>query len=184
MTTQILFPHLAINVSDLKASLAFYKAFFDAEPVKVRAGYAKFELHHPPLNFSLNEVIGEAAKSDLKRQAVSSALSSLNHAGFQVGSTDDVLLIKARLTAAGLLTEDEMQTTCCYAVQDKTWMRDPDGMSWEIFVVLSDSHTPRGDSSCDADSTCCTPESFGAQASPVSIALPALPIVKTGVCGS
>ncbi|MDX6558134.1 MAG: hypothetical protein QOF72_1183, partial [Blastocatellia bacterium] len=34
---------------------------------------------------------------------------------------------------------DEMQTTCCYAVQDKTWVSDPDGNEWEAFVVLQDN---------------------------------------------
>jgi hypothetical protein len=34
---------------------------------------------------------------------------------------------------------DEMQTTCCYAVQDKTWVSDPDGNEWEVFVVLEDN---------------------------------------------
>ena len=32
-----------------------------------------------------------------------------------------------------------MQTTCCYAVQDKAWVNDPDGNEWEVFVVLEDN---------------------------------------------
>ena len=40
---------------------------------------------------------------------------------------------------AGLTTRDEMKTTCCYAVQDKTWVSDPDGNEWEVFVVLEDN---------------------------------------------
>jgi hypothetical protein len=43
------------------------------------------------------------------------------------------------LSPAGLITRDEMQTSCCYAVQDKTWVHDPDGNEWEVFVVLEDN---------------------------------------------
>lgn len=39
----------------------------------------------------------------------------------------------------GLMTHDEMQTNCCYAKQDKTWVHNPDGNEWEVFVVLEDN---------------------------------------------
>jgi Glyoxalase/Bleomycin resistance protein/Dioxygenase superfamily len=64
---------------------------------------------------------------------------ALSHLGIQVGSTEDVLATRQRWNAAGLLTRDEMQTDCCYATQDKTWVRDPDGNEWEVFVVLKDN---------------------------------------------
>jgi hypothetical protein len=32
-----------------------------------------------------------------------------------------------------------MQTSCCYATQDKTWVKDPDRNEWEVFVVLQDN---------------------------------------------
>jgi predicted lactoylglutathione lyase len=80
-----------------------------------------------PLNLALNEVPN-----------VSSA-GALSHLGLQVTSTDDVLAIRKRWAEAGLVTRDEMQTTCCYATQDKTWVHDPDGNEWEAFVVLKDN---------------------------------------------
>lgn len=160
MNTQILFPHIAINVSSIDASLAFYKALFNAEPVKVRKGYAKFELQHPKLNFSLNEADSYAASAVAEQH--------INHLGFQVGSTEDVLAIKSRLVAAGLAATDEMNTTCCYAVQDKTWLRDPDGLDWEIFVVLADAASYHG--GCNDANACCTPDLRQQQL--VSIALP------------
>ncbi len=117
--------HVALNVNNLAESLAFYKAFWGAEPVKVRTGYAKFDLDEPGVNLTLNEhPVTEAG--------------GLNHLGIQVGSTDDVLSTKLRWKAAGLLTEDEMQTNCCYAIQDKVWAIDPNGYRWEVFVVLKD----------------------------------------------
>src|SRR5437016_6757888 len=93
---------------------------------KVRRGYAKFDVQTPPLNLTLNEnQFGERG--------------ALSHMGLQVASTEDVLALRERWRAAGLKTFDEMQTSCCYAVQDKTWVADPDGNEWEAFVVLEDN---------------------------------------------
>jgi catechol 2,3-dioxygenase-like lactoylglutathione lyase family enzyme len=123
---EILKAHLALNVRNVQESIGFYRQLFGIEPSKVRTGYAKFDLHNPPLNFTLNEgpVQGRGA---------------LSHLGVQVGSTGDVLAIRKKWQDEGLLTRDEMQTDCCYATQDKTWVRDPDGNEWEAFVVLQDN---------------------------------------------
>ena len=96
------------------------------EPCKVRAGYAKFDIEQPPLNLTLNE-------NSFKGRG------ALSHLGIQVASTGDVLAMRERWRGAGLETFDEMGTNCCYAVQDKTWVTDPDGNSWEAFVVLEDN---------------------------------------------
>jgi hypothetical protein len=64
---------------------------------------------------------------------------ALSHLGLQVASTDDVLAVRRKWNEAGLVTRDEMQTNCCYAMQDKTWVHDPDGNEWEVFVVLQDN---------------------------------------------
>lgn len=118
--------HVSLNVSSLEKSVAFYQKLFGVEPAKVRAGYAKFDVRNPPLNLALNEFPPE------KRGA-------LSHLGIQVASTEDVLATKERWEKAGLSTKDEMQTNCCYALQDKTWASDPDGNEWEVFVVLEDN---------------------------------------------
>lgn len=116
-------PHVAINVNDFDKSLLFYRNFFGLDPVRVREGYAKFDVEQPPLNFTIN-------------QREYSDLGALNHLGLQVSSTDDVLSAKERLMTAGLATFDEMNTNCCYARQDKIWATDPDGNRWEVFVVI------------------------------------------------
>lgn len=123
----VLKPHVSINVRNLEKSLDFYQRMLGIEPSKVRAGYAKFDIHDPPLNLALNEVPSLAGAG------------ALSHLGFQVASTDDVLVFRARWAAAGLFTRDEMKTDCCYATQDKTWVKDPDGNEWEAFVVLKDN---------------------------------------------
>jgi catechol 2,3-dioxygenase-like lactoylglutathione lyase family enzyme len=125
-TVNTLKAHLAINVKNVERSIEFYRKMLGIEPSKVRTGYAKFDVQNPPLNLTLNE-----------RQF--NERGALSHLGIQVASTDDVLAQREQWTQAGLLTRDEMQTSCCYAVQDKTWVRDPDGNEWEVFVVLEDN---------------------------------------------
>ncbi|HEV2728571.1 MAG TPA: ArsI/CadI family heavy metal resistance metalloenzyme, partial [Terriglobales bacterium] len=110
----VLKAHVAVNVRSVEASLEFYRKLFGVEPCKVRRGYAKFDVSDPPLNFTLNEVPFADA-------------GALSHLGIQVASTEDVLAIRRNWMEAGLITRDEMKTDCCYALQDKTWVRDPDG---------------------------------------------------------
>ena len=135
--------HVAIFVQDLARSLAFYRRLFGVEPVKVRTGYAKFDVANPPLNFTLNQV--EHA-----------GRGALSHLGIQVETTDDVLAARRQWQDQGLLPRDEMQADCCYALQDKAWVRDPDGNEWEVFAVLQDNlpETSVRDRSC-CDPTCC-----------------------------
>jgi catechol 2,3-dioxygenase-like lactoylglutathione lyase family enzyme len=125
-TLKTLKTHLALNVKSVEESIVFYRRVFGLEPCKVRAGYAKFDVAEPPLNLTLNE------RAEVQRGA-------LSHLGIQVAATADVLALRERWRAAGLETFDEMGTDCCYAVQDKTWVTDPDGNSWEAFVVLEDN---------------------------------------------
>src|SRR5438105_4441823 len=139
--------HLAINVRNVEASIPFYIKLFGIEPSKVRTGYEKFDVQNPPLNFTLNE------------GAISSR-GALSHLGIQLRSTEDVLATRKKWQDAGLFTRDEMQTNCCYATQDKTWVRDPDGNEWEVFVVLEDNlpETAAGvGACCGSDGTCATP---------------------------
>ena len=119
--------HVSVNVRNVEKSIDFYRRMLGVEPSKVRTGYAKFDVENPPVNLSLNEV------PDL------TGPGALSHLGIQVGSTDDVLATRLRWERAGLVTRDEMQTSCCYAKQDKTWVHDPDGNEWEVFVVLEDN---------------------------------------------
>jgi hypothetical protein len=103
----------------------------------VHRDYAKFELAEPALNFTLNHGEPEGR-------------GSLNHAGIQVASTDDVLAARLRLTKDGLASFEEMDTTCCYAHQDKIWVHDPDGNPWEIFTTHGDVEGPE-----PSDTACC-----------------------------
>lgn len=135
----VLKAHVSINVRNLQRSLDFYAKMLGVQPSKVRTAYAKFDVQNPPLNLALNEVPELAGAG------------ALSHLGLQVASTGDVLAIRERWAEAGLVTRDEMQTDCCYATQDKTWVHDPDGNEWEAFVVLQDDLPEKATSS-----TCCS----------------------------
>jgi len=130
---------LALNVSDLDEAVSFYSKLFDAEPAKLRPGYANFALADPPLKLVLIEDPSQAP-------------GSLNHLGVEVASTAEVAAAQARLAAAGLPTMVEEQTACCYAVQDKVWTAGPGGERWEIYTVLADADVPAASTA----SGCCT----------------------------
>lgn len=134
--------HVAINVRSVERSVEFYKKMLGLEPSKHRTGYAKFDVETPLLNLTLNE-----------RPFTDSG--ALFHLGIQVSSTEDVLTMRNRWKAAGLETRDEMQIVCGYALQDKSWVTDPDGNQWEVFVVHKDnllSYYGEGDE-CGSNST-------------------------------
>ena len=148
---KVLKAHLALNVRDFGRSLDFYKKVFGIEPAKVRTGYAKFDVQSPPLNFTLNERPGVQA-------------GAISHLGIQVASTGDVLALRERWQEAGLLPRDEMRTSCCYAVQDKAWVSDPDGNEWEVFAVLEDNLAESAGGSCCATNEGIRPDAAGAEA--------------------
>jgi catechol 2,3-dioxygenase-like lactoylglutathione lyase family enzyme len=123
---------LAINVDDLTESVAFYGKLFGTEPAKIRPGYANFAIADPPLKLVLVENPGLGG--------------SINHLGVEVADTGAVDAEQRRLAKVGLASIDERDTTCCYARQDKFWVEGtPDGEQWEIYTVLADSPTFRGE---------------------------------------
>ena len=150
---------LALNVSDLEASVTFYSAMFGVEPHKRRPGYANFAISEPPLKLVLIET-SEGTRG-------TGTAGALNHLGVEVASTADVTAARERFTVAGLAAFDENDTTCCYALQDKVWVHDPAGAPWEVYTVKDDdpagarpataSREIRGDgASCTSDGACAT----------------------------
>jgi catechol 2,3-dioxygenase-like lactoylglutathione lyase family enzyme len=139
---------LALNVADLDQAVAFYTKLFGVEPAKLRPGYANFAVPEPPLKLILIEGVGVPG--------------SLNHLGVEVETTEQVADTQRRLAADGLATTVEDEVTCCYAVQDKVWVDDPNGAPWEIYTVLADAEMKPGDlravddaSDAASDADCC-----------------------------
>ena len=130
--------HIAMFVSDMDESVRFYEVFFGVPPKRHQSDYAKFELADPPLVLTFNP--------DRKP----SAGGAVNHMGVQVKSSDTVMAMQQRFTEAGFLTDAEIETPCCYSVQTKIWVGDPDGNRWEIYVV-TDADADEG---CGADCAC------------------------------
>ncbi len=119
---------LALRVSDLEGSVAFYSKLFGAEPAKRRPGYANFAIEQPPLKLVLIE--GDADQPTV-----------MDHLGVEVFSTDEVAAATARLRESGLVTLSESDTECCYALQDKVWVQGPGAEPWEVYVVKGDADT-------------------------------------------
>ena len=117
---------LALRVSDLEASIAFYSSLFGVEPAKRRPGYANFAVAEPPLKLVLIE--GEPDQPTV-----------MDHLGVEVETTHDVDDAGERLSDLGLVTQVEDDTTCCYALQDKVWVRGPGAEPWEVYTVKADA---------------------------------------------
>ena len=147
----ILKPHVSLNVSNIDAAVAFYEKAFNVTATKRRPGYAKFDLVEPMLNLTMQEA---------PRTGVNAS-----HFGIQVASSEDVAQAWTRFKQAGLKTRTEENTECCYALQDKVWVEDPDGNAWEVFVVKGDSAAMNDGTSMTASKDgggCCGPSAKAA----------------------
>jgi catechol 2,3-dioxygenase-like lactoylglutathione lyase family enzyme len=145
---------LALNVNDVDEAVAFYSKLFGAEPAKRRPGYANFAIADPPLKLVLIE------QADGRGHGV---MGALNHLGVEVESADQVQVATGRLAGEGLNPEVQESTTCCYAVQDKAWVSDPDGAPWEVYTVLADAPEAQ-DLGCATEAG--APEAVGTAGSP------------------
>jgi catechol 2,3-dioxygenase-like lactoylglutathione lyase family enzyme len=131
---------LALRVSDLEGSIAFYTKLFGAGPAKRRPGYANFAIAEPPLKLVLIE--GDPAGPTV-----------MDHLGVEVETSEEVAAAASRLAGEGLPTLEEADTSCCYALQDKVWVHGPGGEPWEVYTVKGDAASM----SSSADSECCVP---------------------------
>nr|WP_021038281.1 ArsI/CadI family heavy metal resistance metalloenzyme [Bacillaceae bacterium JMAK1]AGQ45448.1 ArsK [Bacillaceae bacterium JMAK1] len=129
--------HIGLNVKCLKESREFYEKLFGDTPSRVKEDYVKFLPQEPAINLTLNEVPEVTG-------------NQVNHFGVQVSSKEEVLKQKERLERAGFFAREEMDTTCCYAVQDKFWVTDPEGNEWEYFYTKQNTEIR------EETTTCCT----------------------------
>jgi catechol 2,3-dioxygenase-like lactoylglutathione lyase family enzyme len=113
--------HIHVSVNDLAKSIRFYSTLFGVQPSRLEADYAKWMLDDPRINFAISA----------RRQPV-----GVNHLGFQLDSPDELLGMRAQLTAADARLIQEENQACCYARADKYWVTDPAGIAWETFHTL------------------------------------------------
>nr|WP_143015300.1 ArsI/CadI family heavy metal resistance metalloenzyme [Halobacillus aidingensis] len=127
--------HVGLNVVDLEKSIEFYNNVFGEKPVKKKDDYAKYLPEELQLNFTLNvtsEVTG----------------NQVGHFGIQVENQEDIDRHKQRLEKLGFFTREEKDTNCCYALQDKFWITDPEGNEWEFFYTKEDVEENKTEQSC------------------------------------
>ena len=129
--------HVSLDVTNVEESAKFYSVLFDMNPTKLKSDYAKFDVDNPAINLTMNK--GNPC-----------CVQGLNHMGIRVEQIEQVVAAKQRLESAGYRTTDEMNTTCCYAAQDKIWTKDPNGYRWEVYIFKGDTVDANA-----AESTCC-----------------------------
>jgi catechol 2,3-dioxygenase-like lactoylglutathione lyase family enzyme len=117
--------HVSLYVSNLASTINFYTTFFGVAASKVKSGYAKYELNNPGLIISFVE-----NKARVQH--------NFGHLGIQVASQDELYSRMTEIKAKGLKLTEEIATNCCYAVQDKFWVEDPDGIQWEVYYFHKD----------------------------------------------
>lgn len=132
--------HIHIHVSDLAKSREFYGKFLGVAPVKERAGYVKFLPTFAPINLALSQGLPAGTSEGV-----------VHHLGIQVGSTETVMAHLARVKAAGIPVHEEMGVNCCHANQDKFWVRDPDGVEWEVYHLNYDLPPAAAEVPCCAE---------------------------------
>lgn len=133
-------PHISLDVRNVPVSVEFYQKAFGLAPQKRTDDYAKFDLRAPALNLSLVSSTGR--------------ISSVDHLGIEVESTEEIAMWKRRLQDQGILEEVEENVACCFARQDKLWFTDPDGNAWEVFTV----HEQLAIDGPLANTGCCAPK--------------------------
>ncbi|HUE30809.1 MAG TPA: ArsI/CadI family heavy metal resistance metalloenzyme [Verrucomicrobiae bacterium] len=116
--------HVALYVRDLEAAVARYRRLLGLEPAKVRRDYAKFEIGDPPVILSLN---------------TGGVPGTVSHLGIRYPGTGDVASEMVRVKRETVDLLEQKGTTCCYAKADKFWVRDADGMPWEMYALIEDA---------------------------------------------
>ncbi len=116
--------HVHVSVDDLAASSRFYSTLFAAEPTVTKPDYVKWMLDDPRINFAISTRSGK---------------SGLDHLGIQVETQAELHEVYGRLQQADRPVLDEGPTTCCYARSEKSWITDPQGLSWETFLTSGES---------------------------------------------
>jgi len=136
--------HVSLYVSNLEETVEFYSAFFGELPDKLKDGYAKYILDEPSLIISFI-------------QNPERVQSNFGHLGFQVATQNEMQEKLELAKKIGLKTKEEIGTSCCFAIQDKFWVVDPDGVQWEVYYFHEDAEFNDPRYANENASACCMP---------------------------
>lgn len=136
--------HVGLHVSDIDKSAAFYQTLLEKEPVKLFGDYAKFETDQLVLSLIRSSKGGQPA---------------FGHFGIRVDDTSELNRHYARMHESDHPLLLEGKTECCYAIQDKFWVKDPDGYDWEFYQFIEDAQgmTSKPEDETVGAAPCCTP---------------------------
>jgi catechol 2,3-dioxygenase-like lactoylglutathione lyase family enzyme len=121
--------HVHVGVTDLDRSIGFYSTLFAAAPSVRKSDYAKWMLDDPRVNFAIS---------------TRPETGGVRHLGIQVESEAELAEVYARMQQADAPVFEEGATTCCYAQSEKSWIADPQGVSWETFLTRGEATTYGG----------------------------------------
>ncbi len=131
--------HVHVGVKNLEESVRFYSSLFAAQPTVHKPDYAKWMLDNPRVNFAISARGTEPG---------------IEHLGIQAESDEELREVYSRLAKAEAPVLEEGSTVCCYAKSEKSWIDDPQGVSWETFHTTGES-TVYGHERTEA--ACCVP---------------------------
>ena len=137
--------HVHLAVDDLPQSIRFYSTLFGAAPTVEKSDYAKWMVEDPRINFAIS---------------ARGSQPGLNHLGFQVDTDDELKAMRERLEAADSKLTEESEAHCCYAISDRYWVSDPQGVAWETYHSLDSIPVfgaGRNSAEAASQSACCTP---------------------------
>ncbi|MDZ4839844.1 MAG: ArsI/CadI family heavy metal resistance metalloenzyme [Bacteroidota bacterium] len=137
--------HVSLYVKNITETIDFYTRFFQIEPFKVKSDYVKYVLDSPSLIISFLE-------------NPDNVQSTFGHLGFQVETQEDFNIKLWQARKAKIISLEEIQTSCCYAVQDKYWVTDPDGYQWEVYYFKEDIEFEDPNYKSNLEPICCTPK--------------------------
>jgi catechol 2,3-dioxygenase-like lactoylglutathione lyase family enzyme len=137
--------HVHVSVDDLARSIRFYSSVFGVGPAVEKSDYAKWMLDDPRINFAISHRGGKPG---------------VNHLGLQVDTAEELATLRAQVAKAEIAADDEPAAQCCYALSDKYWIEDPQGVAWETFHTLGDIPVFGNDATepeAKPASACCAP---------------------------
>ena len=139
--------HVHLSVQDLAKNIAFYQAFFHQKPTLEKTDYAKWILEEPAMNFSISTGSGP---------------EGIQHLGIETDQNNQLQEMFGYMDKAVGPVLAEGETVCCYARSEKSWITDPQGVSWEVFQTFNQEehfgegkHARTGE---EAAKDCCGPD--------------------------